>query len=270
MRRLCVALVALACVLVLPPAGQAERAAGTPKKLWSEYPLVPKGRQAAAAPRPAEPFLPPVQAETPVRDGQHGWILWLAVAAAGTFLLLAATSRLATSRGRVGGRSVQAALSARTRHFRPRAQRAGPTLRMPSRLRRRAGSRAHGRPAVVQYAPLSVVPPPSVVAEPAPRESVPYVTRRSGLLRSRYVVMMEESGRAREVRRSRAFWLLGREAWQSRMAEDAWDELANELRAEGWEVDVTGRYEYFIPLRRAIVSTLEPYTRWERESRPQS
>jgi hypothetical protein len=54
------------------------------------------------------------------------------------------------------------------------------------------------------------------------------------------------------------------------MAENAWDALANDLRAEGWEVDLTGRFEYFVPLRRAIISTLEPYTRWERTGRTQS
>ena len=265
MRRLCVTLVALACILVLAPAGQAERDAGTPKKLWSEYPLGPKGRQAVAAPRPAEPFLPPVQVETPVRGGQPGWIVWLAVAAAGAFLLLAGARPLVTSRGHVGGRRSVNAVAARARHLGQRARRARPTVRMPTRPRRRAGLHPHRRPAVAQYAPLSVV-----VDEQAPRETVPYVTRRSGFLRSRYLVMVDESGRTNELRRSRAFWQIGRHSWQRRMAEDAWDKLANDLRAEGWEVDVTGRYEYFVPLRRAIISTLEPYTRWERESRPQS
>jgi hypothetical protein len=77
--------------------------------------------------------------------------------------------------------------------------------------------------------------------------------------------MVEEEGRTHELRRSRAFWQVGREAWQRRIAEGAWDGLANELRAEGWEVDTTGHYEYFVPLRRAIVSTLEPYTRFGRK-----
>jgi hypothetical protein len=80
--------------------------------------------------------------------------------------------------------------------------------------------------------------------------------------------MVEEEGRIHELRRSRAFWQVGREAWQRRIAEDAWDGLANDLRAEGWEVDTTGRYEYFVPLRRAIVSTLEPYTRFGRKGAP--
>ena len=47
---------------------------------------------------------------------------------------------------------------------------------------------------------------------------------------------------------------------QQRKAEAAWDDLANDLRGEGWELDTAGRYEYYVPLRRAIVSTLEPYT----------
>jgi hypothetical protein len=275
MRRLCVALVTFALVLALVPAAQAERVAGTPKKLWSEYPLEPKGRQAAplpaepkgrqAAPVPAEPLLPPAAgADAPVTDGQSNWILWVAVAVAGVFVLLAATRPFATSRGHVG-RSVRA-LTARTQRLGAGARRARPALRMPTRPRRRVGPRQdrHRPPAVLQYAPVSLV------MEPTPRESVPYVTRRSGLVRARYVVMVDEAGLTRELRRSRAFLQIGPESRQRRAAEDAWDALANDLRAEGWEVDATGRYEYFIPLRRAIVSTLEPYTRWERGNRAQS
>jgi hypothetical protein len=262
MRRLCVALVTFALVLALVPAAQAERVAGTPKKLWSEYPLEPKGRQ--AAPLPAEPFLPPAAAaDPPIRDGQPNWILWVAVAAAGAFILLVVTRPFA--RGHVGGRSVRA-LTAGTRRLGAGARRARPALRNPSRPRRRVGPRPdpHRRPAGSQYAPVSLV------TEPAPPELVPYVTRRSGVVLARYVVLVDEGGRTRELRRSRAFSQIGPDAWQRRTAEDAWDALANDLRAEGWEVDATGRFEYFVPLRRAIVSTLAPYTRWERGSRAQS
>jgi hypothetical protein len=264
MRRLCVALVALACILVLAPAAQAERVAGSPKKLWSQYPLEPKGRQ--AAPLPAEPFLPPAAAaDPPVTNGQPSWILWVAVAAAGVFVLLAATRPFATSRGQLGGRSVRA-LTTGTRRLGAGARRARPALRNPTRPRRRVGPRPdpHRGPAGSQYAPVSLV------TEPTPPEFVPYVTRRSGLVLARYVVLVDEGGRTRELRRSRAFSQLGPDTWQRRTAEDAWDALANDLRAEGWEVDATGRFEYFIPLRRAIVSTLEPYTRWEPGSRAQS
>jgi hypothetical protein len=237
-RRLCIALAVCACVLAVVPAAEAERVK-PPKKLWSEYPLVPEVQVAV----PSQPLRPPVPTATdsPTSGGQSGWILALGLVAAAAVLLVAVARPLAASRGSIAGRV--------------------PRPRMPSRPRPRAGSRPHHRPAT-QYAPLSVLP------EPLPRESVPYVTRRSGLVRSRYVVMVEEDGRAHELRRSRAFWQVGREAWQRRIAEDAWDGLANDLRAEGWEVDTTGRYEYFVPLRRAIVSTLEPYTRFGRKGAP--
>jgi hypothetical protein len=263
MRRLCIALVALACILMLAPAGQAERVAGSPKKLWSEFPLERKAQQAAPAPRPAEPFLPPIATDPPEAGTQSDWIVWLAVAGAGAFVLLLAARPLATSRGHLGGGRRLRAVSARTRDLGARARDARPSLRMPTRPRRRAGPRRRQRrPVVTQYAPLSVV------VEPAPPESVPYVTRRSGLVSARYVVLVDEGGGTSELRRSRAFWQIGRASWQRRMAENAWDALANDLRAEGWEVDMTGRFEYFVPLRRAIISTLEPYTRFGRKGAP--
>jgi hypothetical protein len=96
MRRLCIALVALACILVLAPAGQAERVAGSPKKLWSEFPLEQKGQQATPAPRPAEPFLPPIATDRPEAGAQSNWIVWLAVAGAGALVLLLVARPLAT------------------------------------------------------------------------------------------------------------------------------------------------------------------------------
>jgi hypothetical protein len=120
-------------------------------------------------------------------------------------------------------------------------------------------TRPHRGATVRQYAPVGVVPEPTA----SPLEAVPYVTRRSGLIRSRYVVMVEEEGRAHALRRSRPFWVIGHAAAQLRSAEAAWDNLANDLRADGWEVDTAGRYEYYVPLRRAIVTTLEPYIRGE-------
>jgi hypothetical protein len=237
-RLLCSALAVCACVLAVVPAAEAERA-NPPKKLWSEYPLAPKVHVAVRS----QPLRPPVATTTdsPPSGGQSGWILAVGLVAAAAVFLVAFGRPLAASRGSIAGRV--------------------PRPRLPSRPRPRAGSRPHHGLAT-QYAPLSVFP------ESAPRESVPYVTRRSGLVRSHYVVMVEEDGRTQELRRSRAFWQVGREAWQRRIAEDAWDGLANDLRAEGWEVDTTGRYEYFVPLRRAIVSTLEPYTRFGRKGAP--
>ncbi len=241
MRRVCIVLAACACVLVVVPAADAERVK-PPKKLWSEYPLVPKVRVRVAA--PSHPLRPPVAtvADSPPSGGRSGWILTLALAAGGVVVVLAVARPLVASRGRSAGRV--------------------PRPRMPSRPRRRAGS-PHRRPAVVQYAPLQVGPEPE-----RPSESVPYITRRSGVLRSRYVVMVEEEGRTQELRRSKPFWQVGREAWQRGWAEDAWDRLSNDLRAEGWEVDASGRYEYFVPLRRALVSSLEPYSRLGRRNAP--
>jgi hypothetical protein len=232
MRRLCIGLAAMACVLLVVQTADAERVR-SPKKLWSEYPLAAPTTR-VADPMPARPLLPPVGAAAarPAADAQSGWLLALAVATAGVVVLLVATRIVAPI---------------------------VPTVRMPSRPRVRPRTRSRRAEPPTQYAPRSALP------EPAPREFVPYVTRRSGLVRSRYVVMVEKEGRTHELRRSRAFWQVGREAWQRRIAEDAWDGLANDLRAEGWEVDTTGRYEYFVPLRRAIVSTLEPYTRFGRK-----
>jgi hypothetical protein len=84
------------------------------------------------------------------------------------------------------------------------------------------------------------------------------------------VVVTDRSERGQELRRSRAFWRLGGESAQQRRAEAAWDDLANDLRADGWEVDTTGRYEYYVPLRRAIVSTLEPYTQTDPGDPPEA
>jgi hypothetical protein len=252
MRGLCIAVVALVCALTLAPSAAAEEQPRSPKELWRTYPLKPKTQ--VATPVPSRPLRPPVGAVRPAADGRPGWILALALAAAGAAIVLIVVRPLATSRGLAVDRA---------RRLRAHARIGRPTLRTPARARRRARP-APPRPTVAQYAPLSVVAP-----EPAaPEESVPYVTRRSGLVRSRYVVMLEEEGRTRELRHSRAFWQVGPEARQRRMAEDAWDALANDLRAEGWEVDASGRYEYFVPLRRAIISTLEPYTRFGRKGAP--
>jgi hypothetical protein len=91
---------------------------------------------------------------------------------------------------------------------------------------------------------------------------IPFITRRSGLLRSRYVVVADLWG-GPTLRRSRAFWQIGGAAAQQRRAEAAWDDLANDLRADGWELDTAGRDVYYVPLRRAVVITLEPYIRAE-------
>ena len=234
------------------------RAQDAPTELWSEYPLTPKVEQ--AAPSPVGPFLPPGggDVESPVTDGSSGTGYWLPLLAVVAIALLVAARfarPLAATGTHVVGRRV-AALRGRTQ-LRPRPSR---------RSSRSAGrTRLSGR-LPVQYAPTTM--PAAEVETEAPRSlpaddqeapgGVPFITRRSGLVRSRYVVVADESGRT--LRRSRAFWRIGGAAAQQRRAEAAWDDLANGLRADGWELDTAGRYEYYVPLRRAIVATLEPYT----------
>jgi hypothetical protein len=220
-----------------------------PTELWSEYPLVPKVEQ--AAPSPVGPFLPPGGVESPVTDGSSGTGYWLPLLAMVAIALLVAARfarPLAATGTHVVGRRVTG--------FRGRRQlRPQPTRRPSSRSARRTRSWSGRSP--VQYAPTAE-PPDEVAVEPEAREPVPYITRRSGLVRSRYVVVTDDAGRP--LRRSRAFWRMGGAAAQQRRAEAAWDDLANGLRADGWELDTAGRYEYYVPLRRAIVATLEPYT----------
>ena len=263
MRVLYVTLLVLTALVLAVPAG-AKRPA-EPTKLWSQYPLEPKTRQ--AAPVPTGPLLPPTHAEPPIAVEGSDWSPWIPLAVAGAIagtiaLLFAAGSvrPAAAPGGNVVDRGVRA-LAARAQQLRARVPAGRRSERVSGRPRARSALRPYKTGPNAQYAPRWVV-------EPEPEQSVPYITRRSGLVRSRYVVMIEEPDGERELRRSKAFWQLGPEAWQRRMGEDAWDRLANDLRADGWEVDATGRYEYFVPLRRAIVSTLAPYTRRERNKPP--
>ena len=253
MTRPTTAVVAVVVGLAFAAPATAENA---PTELWSEYPLTPKVEQ--AAPSPVGPFLPPGGVESPVTDGSSGTGYWLPLLAVVAIALLVAarfTPALAATRTHLVGRRVSA-LRGRTQ-LRPRP---------PRRSSRSAGgTRPSGR-SPVQYAPTKM--PAAEVETEAPRSlpadeqdargTVPFITRRSGLVRSRYVVVADASGRT--LRRSRAIWRIGGAGAQQRSAEAAWDDLANGLRADGWELDTAGRYEYYVPLRRAIVATLEPYT----------
>jgi hypothetical protein len=227
------------------------RAQDAPTKLWSEYPLVPKVEQ--AAPSPVGPFLPPSGVESPVKDESSGTGYWLPLLAVVAVALLVA-ARFARPLAATGGHALHGRIGA----VRGRTRRPRPTMRSPTRPAERPLS---GRQPV-QYAPTTV---PAEAEIEAPRslradqldEPLPFITRRSGVVRARYVVVADHP-RGRTLRRSRAFWLIGRAAAQQRRAEAAWDDLANGLRADGWEVDTAGRDEYYVPLRRAIVTTLEP------------
>ena len=219
-----------------------------PTELWSEYPLEPKVEQ--VAPSPVGPFLPPGGGESPLTDQSSYSSYWLPLLAVVAIALLVAT-RFARPLAATGAHVLDGrvgALRGRTRRLRTR-----PTGRARSRSPTRSPGRTRSSRLPVQYAPTSVAP--DEVEAPQP---VPYITRRSGLVRSRYLVVTDDSGRA--LRRSRAFWRIGGAVAQRRRAEAAWDDLANDLRADGWELDTAGRYEYYVPLRRALVSTLEPYS----------
>ena len=256
MRRFATPLAALLVALTLAVPARAQDA---PTELWSEYPLVPKVEQ--AAPSPVGPLLPPRDEDSPVADdssGSNHLLLLLAVAAIALLLGTRLVRQGTPTGGHVLGQRV-GALRGRARQLRTR-----PTRRQPTR----SADRTRTAPRPVQYAPTAEPADEIVVGVEAPAspraeereapEPEPYITRRSGLLRSRYVVLTDDTGPA--LRRSRAIWRFGGAERQLRSAERAWHDLANDLRADGWELDAADRYEYYVPLRRAIVSTLEPYT----------
>jgi hypothetical protein len=268
------AIPAVALLLGLAVAGPVRAQNGDlPTELWSEYPLKPKVEQ--AAPSLVGPFLPPAGGESPRTDQSSGSSYWLPLLAVVAIALLVATPflvPLAASGAKVVDRRV-GALRGRTRR-----RLARPTRQARSRSPTRSPGRTGSSRLPIQYAPVSVAPneveaPQPVPVSVAPNEveapqPVPYITRRSGLVRSRYVVVTADSGRA--LRQSRAFWRIGGAVAQRRRAEAAWDDLANDLRADGWELDTAGRYEYYVPLRRALVSTLEPYSRASPSDSPEA
>jgi hypothetical protein len=263
MRRVATPLAALLVGLTLAVPARAQDA---PTELWSEYPLVPKVEQ--AAPSPVGPLLPPRDEGSPAADDSSSSRYWLPLLAVAAIALLLGT-RLVRQVSPTGGRVLGArvgALRGRARQLRTR-----PTRRPPPRSTDR--TRTERRP--VQYAPtadradevVEVETTSSDMDERDAPEPVPYITRRSGFLRSRYVVVTDNAGPA--LRRSTAFWRIGGADRQRRRAEAAWHGLANDLRADGWELDAEGRYEYYVPLRRAIVSTLQPYTQAVRTDSPE-
>ena len=92
--------------------------------------------------------------------------------------------------------------------------------------------------------------------------------RRTGLLRSHFGVYADEpGGEFSRLASSRSFWTVGRAAWQERVAEDAWDDLMNDLRLSGWEPESARRSDYYVALRRidplvvsSVLPTIEAYT----------
>jgi hypothetical protein len=239
--RYVLAILAIAAVALAPSA--AAQGEEMPTQLWSEFPLVQEVERTGTP--SVGPFLPPSDSGTaPVSDDPAPWGLWALAAAAGLAALLVAT-RLARP----------------APVTRPRERDAPVQLRPhPHRLPRPAGPR---RP-LAQYAPS-----PSLVLADAPEEPWRSVVRRTGLLRSRYVVLEGQSPDEREpVATSKSFWNVGGSGMRERVAEDAWDDLMNDLRASGWEPEPTRRSDFYVLLQHvepvepeepSIVTTLDAY-----------
>lgn len=260
MRALVVLLVTLASVLVLAGPAGATRS-HPPTKLWSEYPLVAQTTATAAAGSGAvAPVAPPPAAAVeaaPGGSGSSGWALWAALSAL-TVLAVLVVARVS--------QPLLAATTRRTRHRPPSVrEHAKPE---PVRLRAHPQPFADPQPGapLAQYAPEPTVAERPVEPEPSTRRSV---VRRTGILRSRFVVVADETnGHVRELARSKSFWRVGGEGFRERAAEQAWDELVDVLRTSGWEPDSARRSDFYVLLREvehargvsSILPTLEAYT----------
>ena len=244
--------------LVLAGPGAAQRA-DQPTELWSEYPLVPK-LEPSASPS-IGPLLPPLDTEAaPVSGDSTRWGVWLAVFALGliALLLVARTIRPASA---VGAPATSP-----------------PRTREPSPVRRRPFPHPEPEPlapvgkSLPQYAPRAVEMP-SADLEDEPRR---FVIRRTGLVRSRFVVLADEEGGGgpNVVASSRSFWRVGRAASNERVAEGTWDDLMNELRLSGWEQESARRSDYYVSLRRvgpvasSVFPTIEAYTHASEDPEP--
>jgi hypothetical protein len=254
---------ALLSILVLAAPVGAQKSSDMPTELWSAYPLVQKVERSksTAESRSIGPLLPPSATETvPVSGDATRWGVWLAVATLG---LLAALLTARTIR------AVSAA-DATAREYRARASRAPviswPPVREQEPMQLRPSPQTAPRVPVAeplpQYAPQPVETPDDVEDEPRR-----FVMRRTGLLRSRFVVLADEPDRGPKVlASSRSFWRVGRAARREQSAEDAWDDLMNELRQSGWEQESARRSDYYVSLRRvdlatsAVLPTIEAYT----------
>lgn len=237
MRFVCLAV--LLAVALAAPARAQDR--GPPTKLWSEFPLAPRVEEAGSS--NIGPLLPPTVPESaPTPDGGLHWGIWLAIAVLGAVALLGGGARVA---GPV------AASRARVR---------APRARMPERRPDR-GSRS-GRqvaaPAAVDAVPAQYAPPMPLEEPEVEDEPRRFVMRRTGLLRCRFVVLANElDGQPSERARSRSFSRIGSAAGRERVAEDAWDDLMNDLRLAGWE-PAQRRSDYYVSLRRIDVGGVSP------------
>jgi hypothetical protein len=248
------------CVLVLaaPAVGQSEM----PTELWEEYPLVQTVERTETGTALGQlpdvgPFLPPDPEAAPAPEGSTRWSLWLALlglAMVATFFAVRTAPPLVASGARaVGEGSRRLRAGARSR---PRPRRRAPR---PTQLRQPA-PRPRAPVAKRQYAPL---PPVSVPESDVEREPRRFVMRRTGLLRSRFVVVDDEpGGGVTRVARSRAFWSVG---GHERGGAEVWSDLVDELREAGWE-PYSPRSEYYTLLRRVdegtsgLSPTIEAYS----------
>ena len=219
-----------------------------PTELWSEYPLVQEVERDGSA--NVGPFLPPVgPGAEPAAGGGTPLAVWFVAGALGLLAILAVTRvTLPTAPSIRRGRPLHA--------VRPSAVPRG-TWRSPTSA------------PLAQYAPADS-PVPDVIGGDDPRRSV---VRRTGILRSRFVVVADAmAGDFEAVASSRTFWNVGRDTSRERAAEDAWDELMDDLRAAGWEPDPARRSDYYALLRpiapeqSSIVPTIEAYH--QRSDRP--
>jgi hypothetical protein len=250
----------LSILLLAAPAGA--QTSEMPTELWSEYPLVQKVERPSPTQSSAiGPLLPPSDPEaTPSAGESTRWSVWLAALALGSIVLLLAARTvppLATSGIRVVGGHARRIRPPALPRPRPRSRRTPKAKPMQLRERPAPPEAASGRE---QYAPALALPEHDVE-----RESRRYIVRRSGFLRSCFVVVEDEpGGHVKRVASSRSFWRVGGAPQREHAADDVWSDLVNELRVAGWEPSAP-QSSFWVPLRRienrpsAILPTIEAY-----------
>ena len=221
MRRVLV--IAAAATMALALAGPLEAQEQPPTKLWSEYPLVQPVERSSAPEAPdvpsIGPLLPPTDTESVSSASDSvNWSLWLLVAALGVvgFFVLARVARMSSA----------ASVAEPVPRSAPRVYAPGP---------------------LAQYAPTRPRDQADGLVEEPPRS----IVLRTGLLRARYVVVSDEwAGGLETVGGSRSFWRFGPAALRTRVSDQAWDDLVNDLRVQGWEPNFLRRSEYYVLLQR--------------------
>jgi hypothetical protein len=256
----------LSILLLAAPAGA--QTSEMPTELWSQYPLVQKVERPKPKPSPTQssaigPLLPPSDPEaTPSAGESTRWSVWLAALALGSIVLLVAARTvppLAASGIRVVGGHARRLRPPALPRPRPRSRARTPRTK-PMQLRERPAppEPASGRK---QYAPALALPEHDVE-----RETRRYIVRRSGFLRSCFVVVEDEpGGHVNRVASSRSFWRVGGGPQREHAADDVWSDFVNDLRVAGWEPSAP-QSSFWVPLRRvenghsAILPTIEAYT----------